>query len=203
MHMMTLDTAEKFAKRMREKLAPYCDRIEIAGSVRRRKHNGIKDIELVIIPTVSDDPKPGSLFASGAWRPLLHYLDELTSAADGRFKRAAWGDRYRKLIFCGGGGVAFDLFFVQPETWGTQFALRTGPAGFSKLLVTPRRFDGALPDGWNIRHGRAVHTLGTEATKRFETEGEFFRFLELPHWEPHVRSELNLKRFLDQTKEKV
>jgi DNA polymerase/3'-5' exonuclease PolX len=37
------------AERTRAALAPYCDRIEIAGSIRRRNPS-VKDIELVAIP---------------------------------------------------------------------------------------------------------------------------------------------------------
>jgi DNA polymerase/3'-5' exonuclease PolX len=61
---MNLHTAQPIADRVRDLLAPHCDRIEIAGSIRRQKAD-VGDIEIVAIPkTVTD----GDLFG-GAGRP--------------------------------------------------------------------------------------------------------------------------------------
>jgi DNA polymerase/3'-5' exonuclease PolX len=46
---MLIAQATVIAERVKAELAPYCERIEIAGSVRRRKPQ-VKDIELVAIP---------------------------------------------------------------------------------------------------------------------------------------------------------
>ncbi len=46
---MQLDKALEIAEKTKELLAPYCERIEIAGSIRRKKPE-VKDIELVAIP---------------------------------------------------------------------------------------------------------------------------------------------------------
>ena len=39
-------------------LEPYCDRIEVAGSVRRQKAD-VGDIELVLVPKLEQRPVPG------------------------------------------------------------------------------------------------------------------------------------------------
>ncbi len=50
---MKLDKALEIAERTKKLLAPYCERIEIAGSIRRKKPE-VKDIELVAIPKLEN-----------------------------------------------------------------------------------------------------------------------------------------------------
>lgn len=57
---MKLDKALEIAERIKELLAPYSERIEIAGSIRRKKPE-VKDVELVAIPK----PYDVGLFESG------------------------------------------------------------------------------------------------------------------------------------------
>ena len=57
---MNLQQAQQIAERIKSELAPHCDRIEIAGSIRRKKPE-VKDIEIVCIPK----PYETGLFASG------------------------------------------------------------------------------------------------------------------------------------------
>ena len=49
---LTLAEAQPIAQRLLEEFAPYCTWIQIGGSVRREKPEGIKDIELVMIPII-------------------------------------------------------------------------------------------------------------------------------------------------------
>jgi DNA polymerase/3'-5' exonuclease PolX len=46
---MELERAQIIANQVKEKLEPYCERIETAGSIRRRRP-WVKDIDLVCIP---------------------------------------------------------------------------------------------------------------------------------------------------------
>jgi len=46
---MYYQEAKELADRRQADLAPYCDRIEIAGSVRRLKQTDIKDVEIVCV----------------------------------------------------------------------------------------------------------------------------------------------------------
>lgn len=49
-----LATARKIAERIREELAPFCEKIEIAGSIRRaREHVG--DIDIVLLPREGEE----------------------------------------------------------------------------------------------------------------------------------------------------
>jgi DNA polymerase (family 10) len=46
---LPLATAEKIARKIVAELTPFCDQIEIAGSIRRRRPN-VNDIDLVVLP---------------------------------------------------------------------------------------------------------------------------------------------------------
>jgi DNA polymerase/3'-5' exonuclease PolX len=60
---MNLETATRVANRLKTLLEPYCERIEIAGSVRRQKTEGIKDVELCIVPRLEPvNPEQHALF---------------------------------------------------------------------------------------------------------------------------------------------
>jgi len=58
---MRLEIAQELAHGIRNQLAAHCERIEIAGSIRRRKADDIKDVEIVCIPK----PYGVGLFRSG------------------------------------------------------------------------------------------------------------------------------------------
>lgn len=148
-------------------LAAACERIEIAGSLRRQKAE-IGDIELVAIPRweiardlFGEEMGRRSLLDAElhAWPPIS---GSLTKNGE-RYKQFTWGD------------LTVDLFLVSAETWGVQLAIRTGSADFSHWLVTPQAQGGALPAGLRISEGRlwtAAQALTTiEEVDLFEKIG--------------------------------
>lgn len=127
-------------------LAPVCERIEIAGSLRRRKVE-IGDIELVAIPRYEierdlfgEEVGRHSLLDAElrAWPPISNTLTKNGE----RYKQFTWGD------------MTVDLFLVTAETWGVQLAIRTGSSDFSHWLVTSQAQGGALPGAYHISDGR-------------------------------------------------
>ena len=46
---MDLGEAQKIANEVVNQLSPYCDKVEIAGSIRRQKPT-VNDIDIVLIP---------------------------------------------------------------------------------------------------------------------------------------------------------
>jgi DNA polymerase/3'-5' exonuclease PolX len=51
-------------------------------------------------------------------------------------------------------GIHIDLFIVRPPAqWGVIYLIRTGPADFSKWMVTQKSKGGGLPDGCFLRDG--------------------------------------------------
>lgn len=98
---MRLDLAKKLADEVVAILRPYCDRIEIAGSIRRKKP-GVNDIDIVLIPNNQGQ---------------IAYLLQ----SQGRV--AMQGP---KLIRVSRPDIPLDVYIATPETWATLFLIRTG-----------------------------------------------------------------------------
>lgn len=158
------------AEKIRAALLPACARIEIAGSLRRQVAH-VKDIEIVAIPKMRRDlfgePMEGEqteldlriaeLIAGGALEPRLD-----------RNGSKRMGQRYKALRAVRS-GLPLDLFAVLPPAqWGAIYAIRTGPADFSKYLVTECQRQGLRCEG-----GRLI-TSGSQ-TVPTPTEADFFR----------------------------
>jgi DNA polymerase/3'-5' exonuclease PolX len=178
---MTMDYQEALTKALKYKaaLSPFCEVIEIAGSVRRKKSTDIKDVELVCIPKLKPILDMFNL-DNGAESLLETNLPEILASWN------AWpiknGEKYKQVLFSD--GTKLDLFIVTPETWGVQFAIRTGPADYSQWLVTKRNGGGALPSFAQVKHGRVwVHGEAIQTPR----EIDFFNFLQIPMPEPENR----------------
>lgn len=174
------------AEELRTILAPHCERIEIAGSLRRRKVE-IGDIELVAIPRYEIEC---NLFGEEVGRHSL--LDgELRAWPPIGSTLAKNGDRYKQFSW---GDMTVDLFLVTAETWGVQLAIRTGSADFSHWLVTPSYNGGALPPGYYIIDGRLARFTGpdrlTQRAMPLPTpeEADLFAFIGLPWIPPAERT---------------
>lgn len=170
-------------------LAPACERIEIAGSLRRGRPD-VGDVELVAVPKTHAEP--ADLFGERTREvDELHDLAAQLLAAgtlahrpDAR-SRIAFGGRFKRLTFR---GVALDLFAVREPavSWGVIFLLRTGPAAFSKRLVTPRYYAGALPLGYRVKDGALWN--GGELVPTPE-EADYFAALQAPYLRPEQRTD--------------
>lgn len=139
--------AEELAGRLVSTLSPACDRIEVAGSVRRHEPV-VGDIELVVIPSRS------GLFAGVGRSMLDELLQDLVNAR--RLKHVKGGDLFKQfsLYAVGGIPVTLDVFIADVHTWGYKFAVHTGPKEFSKACVTERRRGGRLRNGLIIGRNR-------------------------------------------------
>lgn len=163
---MKYKDAVRMATWLRDRLAPGCERIEIAGSVRRRKPD-VKDIEIVAIP-IAKPPRP--VFGEPADMTELDRRLRLLEQ-DGFLRRVKGGKKYRqyqirRLEEFGIGepvnAFCLDLFLVTPPSqWGVEFMIRTGPSNFSRWMVTQQSKGGALPDGYFVKHN-VVWAFGTQ-----------------------------------------
>jgi DNA polymerase/3'-5' exonuclease PolX len=167
---LPLTEATVLAEEVRDLLAPFCARLEIAGSIRRQRDT-IGDIEVVAIPTLLAQPDLFGTEGAGQPRNLLAErveallgLEVLTPRLN-KLGRQSLGPQNKLLLFK---GFALDLFITDAERWGVTFAIRTGGALFSHALVTSkvqtvrdesgRSFGpGLCPSylefkGWRVRH---------------------------------------------------
>lgn len=116
-------------------LAPHCSRIEIGGSIRRKKAD-VKDVEIICIAHPYED---AGLFVTGIAEVYNQWEDVKT------------GYRYTQRILPG--GMKLDLFFANELNWGWIYALRTGSSDFNfKYLEAIRNVrlfnkDGHIVDG--------------------------------------------------------
>lgn len=199
---MLLKNAQRIAEEFCRRIAPYCDRVQIAGSVRRESAQ-VKDVEIVCIPATRLMRPAGSMFEEDG-QPLYPFLDQAVKesgsclAKDEAMPR--WGERYRRLIYTHpawqtDNRIVIDLFLTIPGSWGLILALRTGPADFSKLLVTQRSKAGLLPDDCQVSGGYVYR--GNSPVPLTEEE-QFFKLLGCPCWEARRRSVLLAKRHIDQ-----
>ncbi len=123
------------AAEMIEALAASCDRIEIAGSLRRGTPD-VGDIELVAVPR-------------GLWA-----IDDTVArlVADGIVERLAGGARYTKLRHVAS-GLQIDLFTPSVDRFGLILLLRTGPAEYSRRFVTALRRIGLHVGNGELHRG--------------------------------------------------
>lgn len=127
-----------------------CERVEVAGSIRRKKVI-VGDIEIVCIPKYSLD------LLGQPYESLLDVkLDSLV--AQGRLNFEVGGERYKKYyIDYNGKRIYVDIFITTPDRWGVIFAIRTGSANFSKRLVTKKSQGGFCPNDMYVSDGYVWH----------------------------------------------
>ncbi len=114
---MRYEYAKDAADKLKTTLSPFAARIEIAGSVRR-KRPVCNDIELVMIRKPSAWFELAGLFQGPEWaikkgNPGGKYM---------QFARTPFSEKV-------------DLFFAVPENWGLLYAIRTGSAAYSQFLA--------------------------------------------------------------------
>ena len=131
-----LAEAEEIASRVVEKLMPYCQRIEIAGSIRRRKAE-IGDIEIVAEPKMIRD-----LFD-------VPVLQAIPTENLGLVVKN--GLRYKQVLLTE--KIYLDLFIVHPlAQLGVILAIHTGSTKFSHKLVSHTPY-GYLPKEYIVKDG--------------------------------------------------
>lgn len=161
---MQLDKALEIAEKTKELLAPYCERIEIAGSIRRKKPE-VKDIELVAIPK----PYDVGLFENGI-ATVVNQWKKVKGELPCKYTQRILPD-----------GITLDLFFANQENWGLIYALRTGSADYShKVLAT-----GWVKLGYNSEGGQ----LSINCKKiNIPEEKDLFKLIGIPYIEPELRN---------------
>jgi DNA polymerase/3'-5' exonuclease PolX len=145
-----LQEAESIARAIVADLLPCCGRIDVAGSVRRRKEL-VGDIELVAIPRYTAAGLFGDRRANALW-------EHLHSSGAYRFTK---GDnpegRYYQLALPAHADLQVDLFLAQPDNWGLTLLVRTGSAEFSTaILARWKKVQGIGRDAAGSIDGRLV-----------------------------------------------
>lgn len=154
---MELKQARALAQEIVDQLAPCCERIEVAGSIRRQRPLP-RDIDIVLIP-----------------RSQGELASVLQSLGESRLGGQKLAERVYK-------GVQVDLYFATPEIWHTLLLIRTGSKAHNIKLTTL-----AKKEGWHLyASGRWLFNEKGERIAG-DTERSFFEALSLPYAEPWER----------------
>ena len=172
-----LRSARRFISILEE--ANVTERIELGGSLRRGVPF-VKDIELVVIPRVTEET---DLFGTVIGRRNHFYELLLDLRATGvlqdrldKDQRPHFGEKSQRCLFQ---GYALDIFSATEDNFGLIYLLRTGPAKFSKAFVTQHSDGGTyLPVGMRVEGGhlidRSVKLRTPEERDVFEAIGKEF-----------------------------
>ena len=158
---MRLKEARLIAKEMKATLSPHCDRIAIAGSIRRGKPL-VHDIDMVMIPKPREDLVLSSLLRSIG-------------------KMELDGPKTKRLRLPNE-NIAIDIYLATPATWVTLLLIRTGSA------ESNIRLSGlAKSKGWRLK--ASGEGLLDEDGNRIagDTEESIYEALGIPYEEPHER----------------
>lgn len=161
---MIYEQALEIAEKTKALLAPHCEQIEIAGSIRRKKPF-VKDIEIVAIPK----PYDIGLFESG----ITTVVNQWPKV------RGELPCKYTQRILPE--GIALDLFFADKDNWGLIYAMRTGSADYSHQV---------LGKAWVKQGYRSVEGYLCSNGKRIAVpeEEDLFKLIGVKYVEPEKRN---------------
>lgn len=161
---MKLHQAQQIAQQVKDLLAPHCERIEIAGSIRREKPE-VKDIEIVAIPK----PYDTGLFESGI-ATVVNQWEKVKGELPCKYTQRILPE-----------GIKLDLFFAQPGNWGLILAVRTGSAEYSHKVLANRW----VQLGYHSINGFLTHNGRVYEVRE---EIDLFKRLNLNYIEPSLRN---------------
>jgi DNA polymerase/3'-5' exonuclease PolX len=189
--MIELAKAKRYADRLVEILSPYCEKIDIAGSIRRERYK-VGDIEIVALP--KKEFIPTELFGEGKWKVTKEFTEAVHRVIDNAIKGNTTG-RYMQATLLG--GITMDLFMPQPHDYYRILAIRTGSDDYAHKVIANswvkggwvgtdqglrRRYDcSETPAGWKcIRENPEVPPV-------WGSEEAFFEWLEIKWIHPTLR----------------
>jgi DNA polymerase/3'-5' exonuclease PolX len=172
---MKLQEAMMKALLIKQALAPLCERIEVAGSIRRECPE-VHDIDIVLIPR-EDMMADIRALCLDKWAAPG---DNILSGDD---KKPKWGERM--ATFWHKGDTQVDLYFADAHTWNTLLLIRTGSKEHNIKLCSTAKSKGMYlaADGSGLFADRLK-----EKPIRTETEADIFDALGFHYVEPQERS---------------
>jgi len=178
--------AAKVAQELVGRLMPFCQRIKIAGSLRRGKPD-VGDVEIVFVPAVT--LKPGGLFGDDVLQineanvEISRLVDEGVLAPRLNKKGGtAWGAK-NKLAVHVASGIPVDLFETTEAAWWNYLVCRTGPAESNMRIASKAK---AMGWRWNP-YGEGFTRLADGFVHAVGSEAEVFAFVGLPFLSPEER----------------
>jgi DNA polymerase/3'-5' exonuclease PolX len=160
---MEYSEAVTIAKKCVEQLNPHCERIIVAGSIRRERLH-VKDIELVVIPK----PYEVGLFENG-FASIVNSWEHCKGHLPCKYAQ--------RMV----DGIKIDIFIVEYGNWGSQLAMRTGSAEFSHKVLGR----AWVNKGYKMEGGYLTYNGKPVATPN---EREFFNRIGVDYIDPNQRN---------------
>ncbi len=184
----SLEAAAAKALEIAQALGPHCERIEVAGSIRRGKP-WVKDIDLVVIPKMESKR---SLFGSTCHIAETDFYDAVRNAM---ISMTAEGTRLLRGTALGEcpKTIAVDIYIATAESWATLLLIRTGSAEHNIWMCNRARSCGGKlhADGSGLevpgQYDPVAQRVVNCQVLRPKTEEEIFKALGIPLAEPKDR----------------
>ncbi len=157
---MELERARTIADAVVKKLEPYCEKIAVAGSIRRRRPF-VNDIDLVVIPK---DPWNLHQEILGLCRP---------------YPAKMGGTKIMRIPVA---GIDIDIYFADEKTWATLLLIRTGSTAHNIKLCSI-----AKKRGWHLAANGDGLFNETGSRLAGETEQSIFAMLGEKYRQPEER----------------
>jgi DNA polymerase/3'-5' exonuclease PolX len=125
---MKLEIARSLAVETCYKINPFCDRLNIAGSIRRQKQD-VKDIEIICLPKTYEEK---DLFGETSEVRRSEEF-KITVMQFGKVLKGKPSGRYMQIEL--EAGINLDLFIPQEHDYYRQYAIRTGSSQYSNLII--------------------------------------------------------------------
>jgi DNA polymerase/3'-5' exonuclease PolX len=177
--------AMEVASELVRRLQGCCERIKVAGSLRRG-HPTVGDAELLFVPRRAVRPTPGDFFGSTEVDLAAEVLGEML--ADGTLEKRlseggteAWGPQ-NKLAVHAASGLHVDLFSTCEANWWTALVVRTGGQESNIVLAV-----GAQRLGRKLNAYGCGVTMPDGAAVRAESEEHLFELCGIPYLKPEER----------------
>jgi len=179
---MKLEEAQAYANKVVEAIRDLCDRIEVAGSIRRKKKE-VNDIDIVAIPKYIQAKSPlGTTISYGPSETWRERIPGVLMCLPLKLLGHAFGSELMRLSFREN-GLQVDIYRARPETWGILLLVRTGSIEHNMKLCNI-----AKSKGLKLSASQGVVTqAGFGEIIASNTEEEIFAALGLPYIDPRNR----------------
>jgi len=166
---LSLAEAAKIANEIEEAIETYCDKVEVAGSIRRQKPS-VHDIDFVVVAKSEAD-----------WTRINEVLKRLEA------KRYCSGNQTIKAYLpCQTGFFQVDIYRAKPSTFGIQLLIRTGSAEHNMWLA-----GYSISKGMRLKYSEGL--IKDSTTIAGQDEKGMFSALGLPFPLPAEREIVNNK----------
>lgn len=177
---MDLATAQRYAEKIVAWIGPHCERIEIAGSVRRQRPE-CADVDIVCIPKATGGK---DLLGTAVDRKnlLLEFLKRYVAESGGKARFIAGGEKEGKQVLLELPKCQLDLWFADERTFALRWLIRTGSKEHNIWLA-----ERAQKLNGHLQPYEGVSINGVEMP--CPTEACVYAALEAPFIEPENREE--------------